>query len=523
MRVTAIALVAVSRCAGLEASSGRPSTQRSRREALVSVAWFPGAAWGVADFLEDVPLATDDFVSRPVSPREEDSEAASPRRKVIDRAKNRALVGGGRSRSATESLRFGVRIARSDGTFAVRDDDAGDAPLFGDLDVSIYGDLAPANAALFLELALGDAPGYSSSLFDEINGNLLIGGRVRGLDEQEVFGERVLLYQRREVLGTRLDRDLERRAAREATQIAHDRAGLLTRRRAPTQSIGLVDFGITLAPAPELDRDWTVIGAVDADPDGLLTAVKALPTYSAEAVGDFSKKQPHRRRRLSRRARPLQSCSRRRRRHQTKLHLSRKDPAQSRSHQGRPHQTRQTLTTTAIHPVFLHHVRRLKDAGPPVDTHFLSVRRERSDPAVSDKLVSSIERSSFTPSPCRIYYAQQRVGRTALSQERPGEQTALFGGLTGGRDLRRGVSRLLAARRRLGGGASRDGDGLGVAAGREGEGVNLSGEERAAERALGVHRSEFLGLDELGAVLAALGDGGFFRGDGVGIFGRERA
>lgn len=295
------------------ATSGRISGldqapwQMSRRALVASSLGFPAASLAAsADFLQDVPLATDDFASRAfLAPRDDDEDENSPiesvSKKVIAKAKARALSSAGNSEgrqrpaSSTESLRFSVRVARSDGTFSVRDDSEGDEPLFGDLDVGVFGDLAPANVALFLAFALGESPGYSSSLFDEIDGPLLIGGRMRGIDEREVFGERMLLYRDRELLGSNEDRRLRRLAAAETqSQLSHDRPGLLTRRRVSSMSppSALLDFGITLAAAPQLDRDWIVVGSVENDKSGVLGAVRLLPTYSAEAVGDFSAKNP---------------------------------------------------------------------------------------------------------------------------------------------------------------------------------------------------------------------------------------
>ena len=43
------------------------------------------------------------------------------------------------SRAVTATLRLSVRVARADGTFSVRDDDP-DPPVFGDLDLGLYGD-----------------------------------------------------------------------------------------------------------------------------------------------------------------------------------------------------------------------------------------------------------------------------------------------------------------------------------------------------------------------------------------------
>ncbi|KAJ8607973.1 hypothetical protein CTAYLR_008228 [Chrysophaeum taylorii] len=268
--------------------------QASRRE------WFAAAAVAsvpTADFLQDVPLATEDFVGRGVdSPSS--SSSSSPERQlaiaVIERARSRALNPPPQRRPGlvTETVRVGVRVARSDGTFAVRDDDQnGDSPVAGNVEIEIRGNAAPANAALFLEFALGEAPSYGNSVFDEIRGPLLIGGRLRGLDERDIFGEKVLLYRDREVLATRSDRKLIDLARVEPTPVTHDRAGLVTRKRA---AIGaeLVDFAVTLGPAPLLDREWTVVGQISRDEGGLVDAISRLPTYAGEAVGEFARQTP---------------------------------------------------------------------------------------------------------------------------------------------------------------------------------------------------------------------------------------
>lgn len=296
--MTAVALL-MAGALGLEPVPREELLRLRRRNMLVgSIMCWPKVGFARDSWLDEVPLATDDFVLRPPRTRSTETDVElsareSLARQIVARAKARVDNRPSRpSREATEVVRFRMRVARSDGTFAVRDDDGGDKPLFGDLDVAVYGDLAPANAALFLRFALGESPGYESSLFDEIAGPILIGGRLRGLEERELFGERILLYRDRELLAGRDDRRLERIAASETTPLRLDRPGLLLRRRAPSpQSAQLLDFGLSLAPAPELDDQWTVFGSVLKDDSRLLDAIKLLPTYSAEAVGNFSNKE----------------------------------------------------------------------------------------------------------------------------------------------------------------------------------------------------------------------------------------
>lgn len=279
-------------------ASGWGLDAASRRDVVLTAGaavCMPRAASATADFLQEVPLATDDFITAPRGGPLDQAVDESPRqalaRAVVARAKDRALDSK-RASASPEVLRLGVRVARSDGTFSVRDDDGDDKPVFGNLDIGLRSD-TPANTALFLDFALGQAPGYDGSLFDEIRGPLLVGGRVRGLETRDVFGEPVLLYRDREVLASRDDRKLLGLAARETTPVSHDRAGLVTRRRlAVPESTDLVDFGITLAPDPSLDRDWTVVGRILEDDGHLLDTIRSLPTYSANAVGDFSKEYP---------------------------------------------------------------------------------------------------------------------------------------------------------------------------------------------------------------------------------------
>jgi hypothetical protein len=87
----------------------------------------------------------------------------------------------------THRVVMAVRIARGDGTFAMRDDDD-DPPFRGDLVLGLYGDVAPLSVAHFLQFVDGTdsarafgvsddgtplGPRYSKSVFPKRNGLLL--------------------------------------------------------------------------------------------------------------------------------------------------------------------------------------------------------------------------------------------------------------------------------------------------------------------------------------------------------------
>ncbi|KAJ1448589.1 hypothetical protein M885DRAFT_538660 [Pelagophyceae sp. CCMP2097] len=267
-----------------------------------------GAATSVSaapSFLEGVPLETDlaplpsGRARQPPggAARDDDDDAVVDERSLaaVARAQARALGGAAASASAaaTERVRFGVRCARTDGTFSTRKDDT-DPPLFGSLTVGLFGDAAPASVALFLTFALGpdSGPTYTRSLFDEIaeGGAVVVGGRIRGIDEKDLFGEPVLLYNGGEALSPRAEK-VERLARSEKSAVAHDRAGLLTRRRR-TAGARAPEFAVTLRAAPELDAEWTVFGAIEADGGGMLDRIRSLPVYSDVAVGPLATDVP---------------------------------------------------------------------------------------------------------------------------------------------------------------------------------------------------------------------------------------
>jgi len=245
-----------------------------------------------AKWLKDVPIESlDQAASRfEQYSSEESSEEDVSAQSTIEKARARGLSSKGAKKSdkPTEIVNLGIRIARDDGTFAVRDNDP-DPPTQGQIKIAIFGDAAPANAALFLEFAARqDELSYARSLIDQIDmkHSIAIGGRVRGLEDRDLFGEKILIYGNREVLNTKTDRQLVSLAQNEGTQFSHNQPGLLTRKVISNDPRDLVAFAITLESNPSLDSDWTVIGKVLDDPAHIIPKLATLPTYQPEARTD---------------------------------------------------------------------------------------------------------------------------------------------------------------------------------------------------------------------------------------------
>ena len=119
--------------------------------------------------------------------------AASIAYETVDTQGDASLVSQGGVSPAprtTAKVRFNVRIARGDGTFATRDDDA-DPVYRSSLVFGLYGDNAPVSVEQFLSYidpAQFTVPSFASSLFSAVTpeDGLLVGGKIKGL-ESTVF------------------------------------------------------------------------------------------------------------------------------------------------------------------------------------------------------------------------------------------------------------------------------------------------------------------------------------------------
>lgn len=164
------------------------------------------------------------------------------------------------------------------------------AALRGRITLGLYGEAAPRQTARFVELLLGrrggrsgepeSFPSIASATFERRRPpELLVSGNVPGVREIRLPDS----------LGGGLQYEwngqiVPLRPVLESVRLSHDRRGLLTHRI----DQGGTTFGITLAPAPELDRDWAVFGEVlqGAEPLGLLAEIEALPFLTGEAAPD---------------------------------------------------------------------------------------------------------------------------------------------------------------------------------------------------------------------------------------------
>jgi cyclophilin family peptidyl-prolyl cis-trans isomerase len=160
--------------------------------------------------------------------------------------------------------------------------------LRGRLTLGLYGEAAPLQTARFIELLTGrrggpkgepdSFPSLASANFEKRRpAQLLLSGSVPGVDEIRLPDS----------LGGGVQYEwgglnVALRPVLESVRLSHDRRGLLTHRVLS----GGTQFGITLAAAPELDRDWAVFGEVlvGAEPLGLLAEVEALPFLTGEAA-----------------------------------------------------------------------------------------------------------------------------------------------------------------------------------------------------------------------------------------------
>jgi hypothetical protein len=122
--------------------------------------------------------------------------------------------------------------------------------------------------------ASGGGPAYSGAQFEKLQpGVLLEGGKIAGLRQTKFAGQLEYEY---------LGRLLPLRPVLEASDVLHDRRGLLTR---SIFAIG-PEFGITLAPAPSLDGTHEVIGQLEpnAANEALLTILEGLPYITGKSM-----------------------------------------------------------------------------------------------------------------------------------------------------------------------------------------------------------------------------------------------
>lgn len=98
----------------------------------------------------------------------------------------------------TQKVYFDVRISRSDGTFAVRDDDGDDPVLRSRLTFGLYGKSCPVHSSRFLSYVdtASDGPSYASSTFPSLDPNtgVVEGGKIKGLEVSNFNGQSVLNY-----------------------------------------------------------------------------------------------------------------------------------------------------------------------------------------------------------------------------------------------------------------------------------------------------------------------------------------
>ncbi|KAG8459921.1 hypothetical protein KFE25_010970 [Diacronema lutheri] len=164
------------------------------------------------------------------------------------------------------------------------------AALRGRLTLGLYGDDAPKQTTRFVQLLTGrragrpaeadSFPSLASASFERRRPpELLLSGPVPGVRELRLP----------ESLGGGQQYEWNAQIVPlapvfESVRLRHDRRGLLTHRIADGGTV----FGITLAPAPQLDRDWAVFGEVleGAEPLGLLAEIEALPFLTGEAAPD---------------------------------------------------------------------------------------------------------------------------------------------------------------------------------------------------------------------------------------------
>lgn len=225
------------------------------------------------------------------------SPADLPRRGVLVRATSavaaaglsaprsqRAAAAEARTARVTQRAFIDLRIIESYTMSEVLEN----AALRGRMTIGLYGEDAPKQTRRFIEELTGrkdggegpaeSFPPLSSALFERIQpGKLLLSGNIVGLKEVRLpdsLGGGVQYEYAGAIVPMR--------TVLESNSLSHDRRGLLTKR----VFAGGSEFGITLAPAPELDREWEVFGEVldGAGPTGLLAEIEALPYLSGAAA-----------------------------------------------------------------------------------------------------------------------------------------------------------------------------------------------------------------------------------------------
>ena len=287
-----------------------PKAAVGRRSALggAIAATLAPPAVAAPDWLQDVPTESADetfaaarserlgqapsAVMTPSTQRTQSSRETS----TVLAAQKAALEG---TTAATTTVRLSMRIARPDGTFYVRGkgEEDPEPPKIGDVDVQLYGNLAPAAVATFLAFALGDpasadAPTYASAILDERGASsdgqqlpvVYAARRLRGVETRSIGGEQILVRSRDG--GEVLSRNAEAIAAKlrkEPSAVSHgDAAGILTRQRGDAPQA----FGLTVAGSKVLDATNQAFGRVVRDNSNLISAISTLNAYSLDAAPD---------------------------------------------------------------------------------------------------------------------------------------------------------------------------------------------------------------------------------------------
>ncbi|CAM9576250.1 unnamed protein product, partial [Phaeothamnion confervicola] len=145
----------------------------------------------------------------------------------------------------------------------------------GKIVVGLYGEAAPQSVSNFLEFSEPDysvdKPSYASGLMTRLEPGVIVeGGRIKGLNTVPIAGSSQLEYR---------GQILPNPPIIEANALSHDSRGLLTKVKFSPGS----EFGITLAPAPELDARRVVFGRVLEGMD-VLQALEAVPIYGEGSV-----------------------------------------------------------------------------------------------------------------------------------------------------------------------------------------------------------------------------------------------
>ncbi|GMH60637.1 hypothetical protein TrST_g7541 [Triparma strigata] len=154
----------------------------------------------------------------------------------------------------TKKVYFDVRISRSDGTFAVRDNDSADPVLRSTLILGLYGNDFPVHVERFLSYVdvKNDGPSYANSYFtglDPVTGSVE-GGRIKGLEVANFNNQAVLNYGGQIVKSELWLEDGSKE------KFKHDREFLITHRDLDVSP----KFGITTTASAALDGTNTVFG-----------------------------------------------------------------------------------------------------------------------------------------------------------------------------------------------------------------------------------------------------------------------